>query len=190
MAAMLPGERLRVHHLLGVAAGLAGAGLIITRGFASGIAEGFQPGHGLALAAAFVWSGYSVLTRRFPAVPTDVVAGYCLATALLTLGLHLALEETVWPATGGAWAAVAALGLLPRGLAFYAWDHGCKHGDIMVLGALSYLAPPVSVIILVASGHAAFHWSIAAGCLLVVAGALVASRDMLRRPAPAEGSPA
>jgi drug/metabolite transporter (DMT)-like permease len=183
-AAFLPGERLRPHHVVGAVMGFAGAILIITRGGGIGLADGMRLGHLLALACAFVWAGYSVLSRRFGHVPTDVVAGYCLITAVVTLLLHLGFETTVWPATPTQWIAVALLGALPLGIAFYAWDFGVKQGDIMVLGAASYAAPPLSVIVLLVAGYGRFHWSVAFACLMITAGALVAAKDMIvaRRP--------
>jgi len=184
-ASFLPGERLRPHHIAGVVLGLVGAVAIITRGGAIGLAGGLMPGHLIALFCAFVWSGYSVLSRRFGQVPVDVVAGYCLITAAVAFLLHLGLEETVWPETATQWAAIAVLGALPLGAGFYAWDWGCKHGDIMVLGALSYAAPLLSVVALLAFGYATFHWSVALACGLIVAGALISAKDMLfpRKPA-------
>ncbi|MFC3076329.1 aromatic amino acid exporter YddG [Shinella pollutisoli] len=178
-ASFLPGERLRLHHIAGVVLGLAGAVAIVTRGGAIGLAGGLMPGHLIALFCAFVWSGYSVLSRRFGAVPVDVVAGYCLITAAVAFLLHLGLEETVWPATPVQWTAIAVLGAIPLGAGFYAWDWGCKHGDIMVLGALSYAAPLLSVVALLAFGYATFHWSVALACGLIVAGALISAKDML-----------
>ena len=41
------------------------------------------PGLLAAFIAAFVWAAYSVMSRKLKAVPTDAVAGFCLATALL-----------------------------------------------------------------------------------------------------------
>ena len=172
---------MRVHHLAGVLLGLAGAVIVITRGGAVGLAEGIRPGHGIALFCAFVWSAYSVLSRRFGAVPTDVVAGYCLITAAVALVLHLALETTVLPQTATQWTAIAVLGTIPLGAGFYAWDWGCKHGDIMVLGALSYAAPLFSTVVLLLAGYGAYHWSVAAACVLITAGALIAAKDMLLR---------
>ena len=87
-----------------------------------------------------VWLFGSV-SRRFGAVPTDVVAGYCLITAAVAFALHLALETTVIPQGATSWTAIIVLGVVPLGAAFYAWDWGCKHGDIMVIGAVSYAAP-------------------------------------------------
>jgi drug/metabolite transporter (DMT)-like permease len=178
-ASFLPGERLRPHHIAGVLLGLVGAVAIITKGGSVGLAQGILPGHLIALFCAFVWSGYSVLSRRFGAVPVDVVAGYCLITSAVAFILHISLEETVWPAMASQWAAIAVLGIIPLGAGFYAWDWGCKHGDIMVLGALSYAAPLLSVVALLAFGYGSFDWPVAVACGLIVTGALVAAKDMI-----------
>jgi drug/metabolite transporter (DMT)-like permease len=178
-SALLPGEKLRGHHLIGVALGLAGAVLVITRGEGLGLAGGLKAGHLLAFACAIIWAGYSVLSRRFGQASTDVVAGFCLATSALAFACHLAFEQTVWPATARQWLAVLGLGLLPVGAAFYVWDHGVKRGDIMVLGAASYAAPLLSTLVLLGAGVTAFHWSIAMACLLITAGAVIAAKDMI-----------
>lgn len=178
-AALLPGEHLRIHHVLGAALGLLGAVLIITKGFSVGFSTGLKPGHLMALSCAFIWSGYSVLSRRFKNVPTDVVVGYCLITAAVTFALHLALEATVWPHSTGQWTALMLLGLFPLGLGFYAWDVGVKNGDIMVLGAASYAAPLLSTLVLVIGGLAQASWNIALACILITVGAVVAAKDMI-----------
>lgn len=180
-SALLPGEKLAWHHVAGALAGLLGTVLIVSK---SGLAfdEGFALGYGAALLCAFTWAGYSLLSRRFGAVPTDVVTGYCAATAVLSLLCHWALEETVWPQGTVEWAAVAGLGLLPVGAAFYAWDHGVKHGNIQVLGAASYAAPLLSTLLLVAAGAGQIDWRIALACLLIVGGAVLAARTLLFGP--------
>lgn len=180
-AGMLPGEYLRAHHFAGVVLGLLGAVLIITKGFTIGLASGLKSGHIVALACAFIWSGYSVLSRRHGQVPTEIVAGYCFVTSIVSLGLHAALETTVWPQLSSQWLAIALLGLFPVGAAFYTWDFGMKRGDIMVLGAASYASPLLSTLVLLAAGYAEFHWSIVAACLLITVGAVTAAKDMLKR---------
>jgi len=180
-SALLPGERLRWFHVAGVAMGLAGAVLVITRGEGLVLKEGLKAGHALAFACAVIWAGYSVLSRRFEKVSTDVVAGFCLATSVLAFACHLLFEPTVWPEGAAQWLAVAGLGLLPVGAAFYSWDYGVKRGDIMVLGAASYSSPLLSTVLLVASGVSPFHWSVAGACVLITAGALLAAKDMLFR---------
>ena len=49
-------------------------------------------GYLLALGCAFVWSSYSVLSRRLKAAPTEAVAGFCLATAALAALCHFLFE--------------------------------------------------------------------------------------------------
>jgi drug/metabolite transporter (DMT)-like permease len=116
-----------------------------------------------------------VLSRRFSAVPTDAVAGFCLATAALSLLCHLVFETTVWPETAAQWLAVLGLGLGPVGAAFYLWDIGVKRGDIRLLGVASYAAPVLSTAILVLAGYAEPTGALALACLLIAGGALVAT---------------
>jgi drug/metabolite transporter (DMT)-like permease len=178
-SALLPGERLRWWHVAGALAGLGGTGVLVTDG--SGIG-GFKSEHALGYAmagtCALTWSFYSVVNRRFGAVPTDTVGGFCAATAILAAVSHLAFETTVWPAGAGEWLAVLGLGLLPVGAAFFAWDFGTKHGNIQVLGALAYAAPLMSTLLLIVFGKGAATPSVGLGCLLIVGGAVLASREM------------
>jgi len=82
---------------------------------------------------------------------------------------------------GGEWLAVLGLGLLPVGAAFFTWDFGTKHGDIQVLGALAYAAPLISTVLLIAFGKGEASLAVGLGCLLIVGGAVLASKDMLKR---------
>ncbi|WP_029353628.1 EamA family transporter [Bosea sp. 117] len=185
MSSLLPGEKLKSVHVIGALMGLAGT-VVLLGGRAGGLgfSPAYLPGYGAALLCAFIWSGYSVLSRRFQSVPTDVVAGFCLATAALSALCHLAFEPHIWPSGTGEWLAVAALGAGPVGLAFYTWDIGMKRGDIKLLGIASYAAPVLSTLLLVAAGYAAASWSLAVACGLIVGGALVAT--VLARKQPAE----
>jgi drug/metabolite transporter (DMT)-like permease len=180
-SALLPGEKLKWNHIAGVVVGLAGAILVITRGQSFSLAEGFGLGHVLGFACAVIWASYSVLSRRFGKVSTDVVAGFCLITSVLAFICHLLFETTVWPASAGQWLAVLGLGLFPVGAAFYTWDLGVKRGDIMALGASSYASPLLSTLVLIMSGYAQFHWSVVVACLLITIGAVIAAKEMIFR---------
>ncbi|MBN2907531.1 MAG: EamA family transporter [Rhodobacteraceae bacterium] len=176
---LLPGERLRSGHVLGALVAFCGAALIVTRG--SGGFEGAAlPGYGLALLCALTWSGYSVLSRRLGATPTSSVAVFCLASAALSLPMHLALEPTVWPDSAMGWASVLALGAGPVGLAFYVWDIGVKRGDIQILGVASYAAPLLSTLVLVVTGIAAGSATLFIAAGLIAAGAALAARASAR----------
>jgi drug/metabolite transporter (DMT)-like permease len=174
-SSLLPGEHLRRSHIAGALLGFAGVVVLIAgRGAFDARAE-FLPGYICAFIAAFVWAGYSVLSRRFGQVPTDAVAGFCLMTSLLSLVCHLAFETTVWPTTNVQWLALLALGLGPVGAAFYVWDIGMKRGDIRFLGVASYATPVLSTLLLVVAGYAEPTLTLALACGLIVAGALVAT---------------
>ncbi|TBW39960.1 EamA family transporter [Siculibacillus lacustris] len=180
LSGLLPGERLRPHHLIGAALGLFGAGLVVTRGRGIAIDPADLPGYAAALASALTWAGYSVLSRRMGAVPTATVAGFCLATAVLSGVCHLIFETTVWPRGGVAWGAVVGLGVFPVGLAFFVWDHGVKRGDIQVLGAASYVTPLLSTLLLILAGWGEMSVSIGFAAVAITAGALIASWDVIR----------
>ncbi|MGR3622728.1 aromatic amino acid exporter YddG [Pseudophaeobacter sp.] len=173
---LLPGEHLRLGHILGALLGFVGAATLITGG-AGGFQAEFLPGYLLAFLCALTWSGYSVLSRRLGAAPTSSVAVFCAVTAIASWGLHFALEETIWPQGSLGWASTLLLGLGPVGLAFYVWDIGVKQGDIQMLGTSSYAAPLLSTLVLVLAGVAQASWSLALAAALITTGALIAAKS-------------
>ena len=180
-SASLPGERLRWFHGVGAILGLVGAGLIVTGGGALSFSADYTLGYAFAGLCALFWSSYSLLSRRFADVPSDVVTGFCAATALLALIAHLGIETTAWPSTSAEWLAVLGLGLLPVGGAFYVWDYGVKHGDIQIIGAASYAAPLLSTLVLVAAGEAPLTGTLILAAVLITLGACLAALPLFRR---------
>jgi hypothetical protein len=53
--------------------------------------------------------------------------------------------------------------------------------DIQILGAASYAAPVLSTLVLISTGFAEPSWRIAAACVLVTGGAVLAAKDMIFR---------
>jgi drug/metabolite transporter (DMT)-like permease len=178
-SSFLPGERLRAYHVIGALLGLVGTAVLIAGRTQLGFSTEYIPGYAAAFVAAFVWAIYSVLSRRFAAVPTDAVAGFCVVTAMLGAICHLLFERTVWPTNTGEWLAVLMLGLGPVGLAFYVWDIGMKRGDVRVLGAAAYAAPVLSTILLVLAGYAQATWSLTLAAALIAGGGVIAAKDMI-----------
>ncbi|THD47831.1 MAG: EamA family transporter [Bradyrhizobium sp.] len=180
LSGLLPGEGLRARHVIGAVLGFAGAASLFAGRAADAagrpLTRGVVVGYALALAAAFVWSSYSVLSRRLKGAPTEAVAGFCIATAALATLCHYLFETTVAPAGAPQWAAIACLGVGPLGLAFFVWDYGVKHGDIRLLGIAAYATPVLSTLILIAGGVAEATASLGLACALIVGGAVVATR--------------
>ncbi len=174
-SALLPGEQLRWFHVAGGVLGFFGTAVLITGGGSFAPDPRYLFGYAAALACAFTWSSYSVLSRRFGAVPTAAIGRFCAVTAVLAWGCHLAVERFVSPAAA-AWGAIAGLGLGPLGLAFFAWDHGVKRGNIRTLGVLSYASPLLSTLFLCAAGEAQPSAILVLGCALILGGAVLGSR--------------
>lgn len=170
------GGRLKGRHVAGGVAGLAGAVVVITKGRGIDFDPAYTLGYGAALACGVIWAFYSVANRRYAAVPTEAVGGFCALTALLALIASLLFEAWVWP-QGWQWAALLALGLGPVGAAFFAWDHGCKHGNIRALGALAYGVPLLSNALLILFGLGELSWPVGVGAVLIIGGATLGAGD-------------
>jgi len=179
-SALLPGERLRVRSVAGALLGLAGT-IVLFAGRGMTLGLDYLPGYACAFCAAFVWSGYSVLSRRFAAVPSAIVAGFCVATSVLATIAHVLFETTVWPQGPTQWLAVPLLGIGPVGIAFYVWDIGVKRGDIRLLGVASYAAPVLSTCFLVLAGYAPATASLGLATLLISGGGLIAAWQRRRK---------
>jgi drug/metabolite transporter (DMT)-like permease len=174
-SAMLPGEGLRPRHVLGACLGLAGTAIIaMQRG--AGAAGPAIPlaGFAAALACALIWAGYSVLNRRYRDAPSSMMVGVCGLVALAGAASH-ALFETSVPVHAGQWLAIVLLGLGPTGLAFLAWDYATKHGNLALLGALSYLAPLLSTAALVAAGDTQARLTLLVAAVAIILGSVIAT---------------
>lgn len=174
-AALLGGTQVRAGQWLGTLLGLVAAALLVSRGGAVDIDPAYVPGYLAALGAALIWSLYSVLNRRFAAVPSAAIFAACLAVGVLGGCAHLLFETTVVPSPMQ-WAAIAAIGLGPTGIAFLLWDVGTKKGDIAVLGTLSYAAPLLSTGWLLLAGRGSPHWTQGVAVALLLLGAWLSVR--------------
>ena len=104
---------------------------------------------------------------------------FCGATAVLASLARMAFETTVRP-EGPQWLAVLGLGIGPVGAAFSTWDIGVKHGHIQALGAMAYAAPLLSTLLLIAFGQGEASIQVGLACVLIVGGAVLASKDLLK----------
>lgn len=174
-AGFLP--RVRVHRgqMIGTLLGLVAAVILVTHGTGIEVKREYMPGYLAALGAAVIWAAYSVLNRRHASVASAAITVACALVALLGAATHLAFEQSVMPSVTQ-WTVLILMGLGPVGAAFLLWDHGTKHGDIALLGSLSYLAPLLSTMLLVVAGRAAPHGSQAIAIALLLLGAWLSVR--------------
>ncbi|CRM06380.1 MULTISPECIES: aromatic amino acid exporter YddG [Pseudomonas] len=174
LSSFATGESLRKRQLLGALLGLAGTAFIMQLRARNDSASMPVMGYAAAFACAWVWAIYSVFNRRFSHVPSSIIGGICGLVAVAGGLCHLAFETTVRP-DPGQWGAIIGLGLGPVGLAFFAWDHATKHGNLSMLGALSYLAPLFSTLLLIAMGQSDARPILMIPAVLIISGAVIAT---------------
>lgn len=175
-------EILSAAKVVGLAMGLAGALVVITRGRLAPelLALPATQGDLLVLASTLNWAFYSVLGH-----PTLRRLGPRLATAgALVAGLLLLLPAFLWQRawvdlarlspTG--WAAVAFLGLACSGLGYLFWYAALEHVDAARVAAFLYLEPLVTLVAAMTLLGEAVAPSTVAGGLLLVAGVVVVQR--------------
>jgi drug/metabolite transporter (DMT)-like permease len=172
---LLTGVSLTPRHLAAAALGFVGAALVITGGrWTLSIAH--WHGYVLALGSAFIWATYSLLTRRVPPFPTAAVGLFCLLSGALALACHALLEVPYMP-SAAQWLMIAALSIGPMGAAFFLWDAALKRGDARAIGALSFLTPLASTLLLVLTGQGTFSTVTAIAAALIVGGAVLGTRS-------------
>jgi len=178
---LLKNMSLRPIHLGAALLGFGGAALAIP-GAANPVDALPSPGSAdrvagylAALAAAFMWSSYSLLTQRVAAFPTAAIGLFALVSGLLSLLCHWALEApTSLSLRDGL--LLALMGLGPLGGAFYLWDKALKLGDARQIGILSYLTPLGSTAMLILVTGRQWSWSIALAALMIMLAALLGTR--------------
>ncbi len=172
---LLPGKRLTRRHLFAALLGFAGAALAIVGGRGKSVDVVWAWGYLLALASAFVWATYSLLTQRVPHFPTAAIGSFAAVSGVLSLLCHAWLEPAV-TLSHQDWLLMALLGLGPLGGAFFLWDAALKRGDAQQIGVLSFLTPLLSTLVLLISQGQMPNISVVLAALMIVGAAVVAKR--------------
>ena len=168
-------QRLSARGWAGVAIGYIGVAVILTKGRFEGLGDFDPVGTALALGSALIWAWYWIMTVRLGIHPVPLMLnGFAVATCIMaavcwtTVGLPAWNLETVGY---GAW-----VGLVETGIAFLMWQRAMaltQHTG--KLGALIFLAPFLSLVLIAAVLGEVIHPSAVVGLGLIAAG-LVLSR--------------
>lgn len=163
-------EHLKSWHIAGVVLGFCGIIFIAIQDGFSGFHNEFLIPYITALAAAIIWASYSILCKKNPAIPNNMVGCYTGVGAVLAFFCHLFFEKTsdlsisqIIP--------VVLIGIGPSGLAYYAWNYGMRSGDIRAISSFSFISALGAVILLILFGYAEFSWQIAFASILIIGGA-------------------
>ena len=161
-------SRLHFRQVIAVLAGLTGAILVVTNGQA--VSVDFNFGYLAALASAFIWATYSLMTQRVAAFHTAAIGNFGFVSGILALLCHFMLETPATLSLNDA-GLLTWMGLGPLGLAFYLWDAALKNGNAQHIGLLSFLTPLCSTLLLLIDRQEALTNLVALAGLLIVGGA-------------------
>lgn len=136
--------------------------------------------HGLALAAALLWAGYSVALKRWR-VPERQNASNAQFAICAVISAGIAAARGEWsalphaPASALAWTVFCGLG--PVGLAYYWWEIGVKSGPTPLIAALSFSIPVLSALLVGLVFREALQPGLAPGAAMIAFGAYLAQRS-------------
>ncbi|MBI9091736.1 MAG: DMT family transporter [Desulfobacterium sp.] len=171
---ILKSKRLKPMVIITALAGLGGAALVI----ASGKALEFNPSHlmgyGLALCCGLIWSSFSVAIPLMK-FKRDPMTTFTLVAALLSALLFAGTRPHPAPSLQALLSAVY-LGLVPLGLSFFLWNRAVSKGNLTVIGFLSYLTPPLAVVLVALIHHQQVATQVIAGMGVIIGAAIVGNR--------------
>ncbi len=175
-ASFLPGQSLKPRFIIGAVFCLFG--LYLLRMDDAFYIPTFQLGHFIAFLAAVTFGIYSVLTKLQKSSSSHTVPISAIYCGLIFLALHFIIED-VWIIDPVALFGVFALGT-SSGLGYFLWDGAMKHGDVNMLGILSYFTPIFSTILLISFGYPTLTPNLNIAALLIVFGTLFAAQKDIK----------
>ena len=168
---ILPGIGLRWSHVGAALLGFAGAAVaILGSAQTAGGAGGFHSGYLFALGSAFIWSTYSLGTRRVAHFETAAVGSFAALSGVLSLLCHWVLEPSVSLSVRDV-LGIAVLGAGPLGGAFFLWDAALKTGDPRRIGVFAFLTPLLSTLVLIVFTGQKFQINIGIAAAMIIGAA-------------------
>lgn len=173
-SSVLAAGRLSLPVLAVALTGLVGAGLVVSGGRGLSFEARYLPGYLMALGCGLVWSCFSVALSRLKPARDYMPAFTVLAALCSTLVYAASLPRTLPPA--GALFSALYLGLVPLGLSFTLWNRAVTTGNMTLIGYLSYLTPPLAVLLAALTRGATVTPHAVIGMIVILAAAFVGRR--------------
>lgn len=178
LVGLLPREKFSWKHVLGACLGLSGIYFLISSdGALSDISSEYIFGYVLALVGAILWGGYSVFSRYFTKVPTEMIGMYCGIGAIISFFLHLRFEDFFVP-TAQELSLAILTGITGAGIAYQLWDYGVKFGNIFLLSILVYAARLSGMAFLILFGKEPLSSNLVLSCIVTTLGLIISSIDI------------
>ena len=173
-SSILAKKRLSPSVLAVALAGLAGAGLVVSGGESLNFEARFLPGYLMALGCGLIWSSFSVLLSRLKTT-RDYMPAFTVLAALFSTLVYAASGPQALPPAKALFSALY-LGLVPLGLSFTLWNRAVTGGNMTLIGYLSYLTPPLAVLLAALVRGAPVTPHAVVGMIVILAAAFVGRR--------------
>jgi len=125
--------------------GFAGAALVIAAGKDLSFASTHLQGYLLALICGVIWSSFSVGLPLLK-LKIEPMTGFTILTAIASGILFLCTAHHEIPSSS-AMLSTIYLGTIPLGFSFFLWNRAITGGNMVIIGFLSYLTPPLAVLL-------------------------------------------
>ena len=167
-------KRLSLSVLTVAVVGLMGAGLVVSGGQSLQFDARYLTGYLLALACGLIWSSFSVALSRLK--PTrDYMPAFTVLAAVCSALVYAASSPQSLPPVKALLSALY-LGLVPLGLSFTLWNRAVTGGNMTLIGYLSYLTPPLAVLLAALTRGAAVSIHVVLGMVVILAAAFAGRR--------------
>lgn len=163
-------RKLKLSILLTAIAGMAGAALVIAAGKDLVISMKYMQGYLLSLTCGLMWASFSVGLSYLKGRQNPMTA-FTVYAAVLSAMLYMSSPAQPFPSTQNLFAAVY-LGCVPLGLSFYLWSQAVRGGNMVVIGFLSYLTPPLAVLMVAVVHGEAVSWQVVVGMMVIIAASI------------------
>ena len=164
-------KRLKLSIFLTALLGLFGAALVIAAGKDLAFDLGYMKGYLLALLCGLIWSSFSVGLSRIR-LKEEPMTAFTLYAAGLSAGLFFITMPHQLPSVTALLSAIY-LGCVPLGLSFFLWNRAMSGGNLVIIGFLSYLTPPLSVLLVAIIHKEPVSGQVLLGMFVILAAALV-----------------
>lgn len=177
-SSVLKFRKLKPSIFLAALVGLIGAAFVIAGGKPLFFRTEDIFGYGLALCCGLIWSSFSVGLGHL-AMERDPMTAFTILTALLSsLVFAVTGPHSVPPLK--TLAAAVYLGFVPLGLSFFLWNRALCGGNMVVIGFLSYLTPPLAVLLVALIHGERVPSAVLTGMGLILAASIAGRISMTR----------
>lgn len=161
-------KKLKLSIMITALVGMFGAGLVIATGKDLSFNSNYMQGYALALTCGLIWSSFSVALGRVK-ITKEPMTAFTIVAALLSALLYMSTMPHEIPSARSLGAAIY-LGCIPLGLSFFLWNRAVTKGNMVIIGFLSYLTPPLSVLLV-----ALIHGKTVSSQVLIGMGVIIAA---------------